>query len=123
MSYEDVAAPTAGESEPNIYALLSSMHQGPRVVRKEVTGPAGGGWGQSWQSTRAEDIGRSPNRHVAFSYGPHRCIGSHLATRELVMALKEVLKRVPSSRLADGETAPIKAAGLSSVSTLQLFWS
>jgi len=68
------------------------------------------------------DIGRSPNRHVAFSYGPHRCIGSHLARRELVVALEEVLKRVPPFRLADGETAPIRAAGLYSVSALPLVW-
>ena len=33
------------------------------------------------------DITRSPNRHNAFSFGPHRCVGSHLARRRPDVAL------------------------------------
>jgi cytochrome P450 len=67
------------------------------------------------------DITRAPNRHVAFSYGPHRCIGSHLARRELVIALEEWLKRVPPFRVKGG-FAPVAPGGLLSVKELPLEW-
>ena len=47
-------------------------------------------------------IDRTPNNHIAFGAGPHRCLGSHLARHELVIALEEWHKRIPDYRLADG---------------------
>ena len=76
-----------------------------------------------FENPMAVDIERSPNRHVAFSYGPHRCIGSHLARRELVIAMEEFLKRVPPFRLADGASGTIKPVGLYSAPDLPLVWS
>jgi cytochrome P450 len=40
-------------------------------------------------------VDRSPNRHLAFSGGPHRCVGSHLARIEMRVALEELLRRLP----------------------------
>ena len=44
-------------------------------------------------------VDREVNRHLAFSAGPHRCIGSHLARIELKVALEEVLRRMPGFTL------------------------
>jgi cytochrome P450 len=68
------------------------------------------------------DFSRDVNRHVAFSYGPHRCVGSHLARREVVTALTEWLARVPSFRIKEG-TAPIANAGtVFGMQSLHIAW-
>lgn len=50
-------------------------------------------------------VDRQSNRHLAFSAGPHRCIGSHLARIELKVALEELLRRIPDFSL-DPENPP-----------------
>ncbi|MCJ0949892.1 cytochrome P450 (plasmid) [Rhodococcus erythropolis] len=42
------------------------------------------------------DMTRKPNRHIAFGYGPHMCIGQHLAKQELRIMLEELLPRIRS---------------------------
>jgi cytochrome P450 len=46
------------------------------------------------------DLGRDPNPHVAFGYGPHFCIGAHLARMELQVALGTIFSRLPALRMA-----------------------
>ena len=47
------------------------------------------------------DITRSPNPHVGFgAAGPHFCLGAHLARREISVALRELLGRVPDIHAA-----------------------
>ncbi len=43
------------------------------------------------------DIDRNPNDSLAFSYGPHRCIGIFLAKLEGRAAFEELLARFPST--------------------------
>jgi cytochrome P450 len=45
------------------------------------------------------DLERSPNRHVAFGSGPHRCIGAPVARLELQVALAEWLQAIPEFEL------------------------
>ncbi|KIL42340.1 hypothetical protein SD70_01240 [Gordoniibacillus kamchatkensis] len=47
------------------------------------------------------DIGRSPNRHLAFASGPHFCLGAPLARMEGELAMAALLERFPQMRLAD----------------------
>ncbi|TML18461.1 MAG: cytochrome P450, partial [Actinobacteria bacterium] len=45
---------------------------------------------------------RENNPHIAFGAGVHRCLGSHLARRELRITLKEWHRRIPDYRLKPG---------------------
>lgn len=40
-------------------------------------------------------LDRTPNRHLGFGLGPHRCIGSHLARTMFEVMVKAVLERIP----------------------------
>jgi cytochrome P450/2-polyprenyl-3-methyl-5-hydroxy-6-metoxy-1,4-benzoquinol methylase len=47
------------------------------------------------------DIGRQPNRHIAFGLGIHACLGPALARLEGKIAFERLLARVPRLRLVD----------------------
>ncbi len=67
------------------------------------------------------DFERSPNRHLAFGAGPHRCLGSHLARLELRVALEEWHRRIPEYRIADG-TEIVYSPGIRQADHLPLVW-
>lgn len=46
------------------------------------------------------DLTRSPNRHLAFGFGPHVCLGASLARMETKVALTTLIERNPNLRLA-----------------------
>ncbi|RNL78160.1 cytochrome P450 [Halostreptopolyspora alba] len=54
------------------------------------------------------DITRSENRHVAFGFGPHYCIGAPLARMTLRIFFEELLQRVGSIDL-DGEPQHLRS--------------
>jgi cytochrome P450 len=69
------------------------------------------------------DFAREKVSHITFAAGPHRCLGSHLARRELRVALEEWLTRVPPFRIKEGETPITHGVGVFGVSYLPLTWS
>ncbi len=62
---------------------------------------------------------RSPNRHLGFGLGPHRCLGIHLARRELRIGLQVFHRRLPDYRL-DPERRAVCFAGMKGVASLPL---
>jgi cytochrome P450 len=65
------------------------------------------------------DLARSPNPHLAFGGGVHRCLGSHLARVELRVAMREFHRLIPDYELAPG-TELEYTPGLRSLHTLPL---
>jgi cytochrome P450 len=60
------------------------------------------------------DVGRDPNRHVAFGYGVHFCLGAALARMEINSFYSELLPRLTSVELAGRpeHTATVFVGGL-----------
>lgn len=63
---------------------------------------------------------REPNPHLGFGLGPHRCLGIHLARRELKIGLQEVHRRMPDYRIKPGAKVEVYTGGLRGVYTLPL---
>lgn len=58
------------------------------------------------------DVRRDPNPHVGFGGpGPHFCLGAHLARREVSVAFRQLLTRLPDIEVT-GDAVPLEAAGI-----------
>ncbi|MBU6266800.1 MAG: cytochrome P450 [Sphingomonadales bacterium] len=53
-------------------------------------------------------VDRKPNRHIAFGYGAHLCLGQYLGRMEMRILFEELLPRLDSVEL-DGDPAMMKA--------------
>lgn len=66
-------------------------------------------------------IDREVNRHIAFGAGPHRCLGSHLARKEMQIAVEMWHERIPEYRLAPGGEVR-EHGGQIGIDSLHLVW-
>ena len=83
-----------------VYGLVAGANRDPRVY------------------DRADEfvIDRKGSHHFGFAGGPHRCLGAHLARREMQVALEEWHKVVPEYRLPADE--PLRERGGGAMLTL-----
>ncbi len=57
---------------------------------------------ETFEAPMSVQLDRTPNPHICFAAGWHRCLGSHLARMELRVALDVWHSRIPSYRLQEG---------------------
>ncbi len=67
------------------------------------------------------DIDRKP-RHIAFGFGPHNCLGVHLAKREIRIVLEEFLSRFRDIRIKQGEVYRFHTGRTFGIDYLPLEW-
>lgn len=67
------------------------------------------------------DFARKP-RHVSFGYGPHLCIGIHLARREMRIAMEEALAILPRFVVAPDARIDSFCSGIIGPLSLPLIW-
>ena len=91
-----------------VYALVSGANRDPSAYE------------------RADEfvIDRKRNNHLGFASGPHRCLGAHLARREMQIAVEEWLRVIPDFRLAAGDGLVERGGGaMMTLMNLPLEWS
>jgi len=126
--------PTAIEEMLRVYAVVNSYR---RVAQDHDLGGAPlrkGDWVMNclpvanfdpaeFTNPAEADTARKPNRHMTFSFGPHFCLGAHLARSEMAIAWREWLSRVPPFSIADPEQTEITSGTLLGVDHLPIHWN
>jgi cytochrome P450 len=60
-----------------------------------------------FEHPEAFDVRRANNRHLAFGFGPHYCLGANLATLEAQVAIGALLERTRDVRRVDDAPLPL----------------
>jgi cytochrome P450 len=71
---------------------------------------------------REVDFGRELRPHYTFGAGPHRCLGSHLARREIAVALELWHQRIPDYEVATDMPLPGHWGSVHGLTSLPLRW-
>ena len=57
-------------------------------------------------------LDRTPNRHMTFGIGAHRCLGADLARTEIRIMLEQVLRRLPDYRILETDDQEPESIGI-----------
>lgn len=68
------------------------------------------------------DPDREGPQHLAFAFGPHYCLGAHLARLELDTIYEVMLDRLPTFRIDEQNPPKYHAGVIAGVSSLNLVW-
>ena len=91
-----------------VYGLVAAANRDPRVF------------------DRADEfvLDRSANQHFGFAGGPHRCLGAHLARREMRIATEEWLQAIPDFSVDSDEPLIERGGGaMNALLRLPLTWA
>ena len=89
-----------------VYALVSGANRDPR----------------HWDRADEFVVDRKKNNHFGFASGPHRCLGMHLARREMAIAVDEWLKVVPDFELVSDDQLERGGGAMMALDKLPLRW-
>jgi pimeloyl-[acyl-carrier protein] synthase len=67
-------------------------------------------------------LDRKKNPHLAFSAGPHFCMGAQLARLEACLAMDALVRRLPEMRLKDPEVRWRNLVDIHTLDELQVEW-
>jgi len=79
------------EADTNVLLLLGSANRDETVFHDADT----------------FDVGRVDNRHLAFGFGPHYCLGANLARLEAQVAIRVLLQRTTRFQRTDNAPLPL----------------
>lgn len=114
-----------------------SIVQQPRIVKKDVemfgvkfkvddmvvcSLPAAGLDDMVNPDPERFDIDREARKHIAFSTGPHTCVGNFLARTEMRILTEEWVKRIPRFRRKAGTEPTIRTGGVAALHGIHLEW-
>jgi cytochrome P450 family 142 subfamily A polypeptide 1 len=70
------------------------------------------------------DASRAPNNHVSFGFGTHFCLGAALARLEIRVMFEELLRRIPTMRLAhpDAPVPRTPSSFIRGIPTMPVVW-
>ena len=66
---------------------------------------------------------KAARAHLAFGYGPHFCVGMHLARHDMLIALDTWLERIPDFEIASAEPILERVWGGAGLLSLPLRWN
>jgi len=76
-----------------------------------------------WENPEQFDLFRKPRQHLAFAFGPHMCLGIHLARMETKVVLDRILDRLPDLRFdPDADPAYITGMTFRAPNALPVTW-
>ncbi len=84
----------------------------PAGSRMDVCLGAGNRDPSRWDNPDDFDIFRPRQTHLGFGYGPHLCLGQHVARQTMIVAIDGLMERFPDIRLDPDAPAPELTGGL-----------
>ena len=89
IALEDVGLPSGGTigRDDRVFLMINAANRD----------------GRHFEEPERVNIRRDPNRHIAFGYGLHFCIGAPLARLETQIAIPALLRRLPKLTLTTDE--------------------
>ena len=69
------------------------------------------------------DVGRSMERHLAFGFGVHFCLGASLARLEARVALEEIHRRIPDYEVDEGGIDVVNAGNVAGLAKLPIHFT
>jgi cytochrome P450 len=77
---------------------------------------------EAWPEPDTVDFNRKP-AHLAMGSSSHRCLGMHLARRELIIAIELLLSELPPFHLDPDKPVPVWLGNIIQCKELPLVWS